>query len=111
MGGLGSGGFDGDVGKHTKNLPKTNLLRRFVDEGDMLLRRVLEKEEGRYVYDVVVRESIENDDIWRSYDVCYDRLLDYADKLGLSSDSAKMVAWAMVKKAFDGIIYNKLLGK
>lgn len=105
MGGIGSGGFDGDT-TSTAGQPKPNLLRRFVDEGDTLLGHTLETNKGREVY-AEVREAVEQDDIFLVYDRAYNALL-YTEKHALTPDDAKILTCAMIQKAVLECIQKEL---
>lgn len=101
MGGLGSGDFDGDL--------NTNLLRKFIDESDLLLGQVLETQKGREIYDEV-ENDFEVDSALLVYGTAYKALVSYADKtrFSLTDDDARIVAWAMVQKALTDVIHEEL---
>ena len=108
---VGSGGVVGSVGDD-QTRPTTpsqsNLLRRFVDEGDMLLGRFLQRSIGQRIYSDALKRVNDSVSLSEVYDICLAAIL-FDKILGLSRDDARIVAYAVVEKAVKEYLRSKLV--
>ena len=108
MGGLGSGSCD-DAPVNVGTPFQPDLLKRFVDEGDMLLGRFLQRSIGQRIYGDA-RERVDSSvSLFEVYDICLAAIL-FDKTFGLSRDDARIVAYAVVEKAVRECLQKKLRG-
>ncbi|HXK40717.1 MAG TPA: hypothetical protein VJ046_01295 [Candidatus Paceibacterota bacterium] len=85
----------------------SNLLRRFVDEGDLLLGRVLLKRMGQRIYSDAKERVGNSVNLFEVYDICLAALV-FDKTFGLSRDDARIVAYALTEKAVKECLQEKL---
>lgn len=91
-------------------MAEQDLLRRSVDEGDILLGRILQTSKGRELYDNI-RKGVDAEllDICLLYDATCDALMDWTERRSFSSDDVRVITYMMMEKAVTDRLRRKLL--